>query len=119
MRNKEKDCQKFTLLKDLAKSKRKFKDLEIVNTELEENILMLENKLATQDQKHQLLFRHCVISVNMLLTQRRVSKMMTKLSIQMTIYLLLPNVANVNILLMIRGLKPTHSISACDFVWSV
>ena len=51
MRNKEKDCQNFTLEKDLAKSKRKFKDLEIVNTELEENILMLENKLATQDQK--------------------------------------------------------------------
>ena len=48
---KEKDCQNFTLEKDLAKSKRKFKDLEIVNTELEENILMLENKLATQDQK--------------------------------------------------------------------
>ena len=48
---KEKDCKNLTLEKELEKIKRKFKALEIVNTELEENILMLENKLATQDQK--------------------------------------------------------------------
>ena len=48
---KEKECQKSSLEKELGKTKRKFNDLEIVNTELEENILMFENKLATKDQK--------------------------------------------------------------------
>ena len=47
----DKDIQISNIKKELAKTRSKFKDLENVNNENEENIIMLENKLASRDQK--------------------------------------------------------------------
>ena len=47
----DKDIQLSTMKKELERNRSKFKDLENVNNKNEENILMLENKLASRDQK--------------------------------------------------------------------